>query len=191
MKRFITILFSVLFTQYMFSIGHMRFQNISFDEPLDSIIKMLEYKGFMLTEYYDDGSMAKMSGTFCSEQCELYIVSSFDSKIVYKISIFIKSDRYWMDIAMKYNSYLNFYYRKYGDPYIAYYTIDSPFKKNDGDELLALYAGKLHCHTIWRFEEGAIVVSIEHTGEISITYEDDKNTDDKNKDDIEFINNEI
>lgn len=190
MNKLFSILFSLFITLQAYA-GHMLFQNIRIDGNIDSIATELSYNGFTIKEKLDDNSMYVMDGMFCGEKCDLYIVSSFDSKTVYKIVIFINNIHDWEYIASKYGTYLNFYYRKYGEPYIAYYNVSEPFKKGDGMEMYALQCDKLQCYTIWTFEEGAITIHIEYDGSISITYEDDLNTKLKDEEDKNFINSEI
>lgn len=170
-----TALSIALFMLFTFGItkaqsGHLSFKNIPINGTLNEFVEKLKNDDFILSEINDN--IATMKGTFVNKSCELYIVSSPKTNIVWKVIVYLPKDENWYSLKIDYKNYKDQFIKKYGKQDKSYEFFSKPYYEGDGYEIQALNKEKCTYISFWEMSEGSIFVSISKYSQISFTYED-------------------
>lgn len=153
---------------------HMTFKNIPIDGHIDNFVQKMRQEGFLLDFQGDNGAI--MKGQFANRQCEVYIIASPKSKIVWKVVATTAEDTSWLSLKQDYLRFKEQYEQKYGKAESSYDFFAKPYYEGDGYEMQAVRNEKCHFISFWELRSGTISVGISSTENIKFTYEDKLNT---------------
>jgi len=175
MKKIIFILLFVVVSYMGFG---QTFNGIDIGKSLKYTDSMLVVKGFVKDISFESKGVFKYVGKVNQEDCEIYIVYTPKSKMVWKLNVFICHCSTWYSIKEKYEYYREVLDKKYGTPEKSYGFFGSPYNEGDGYEMLALKSKKCNYISFYRDSENNKIsvgmVSFKYEdAQIHITYEND------------------
>ena len=154
--------------------SHLTFKDIPIDGKASLFVKKMEQQGFTLTE--QEVGQTVMEGKFVNEICEVYIVSTPKTDIVWKIVVLLPKQKSWISLKSDYLNYSNQFKTKYGKPTDSFDFFSKPYQEGDGYELQALENDKCHYLSFFERTNGSISVRISKSASIRFDYEDEINS---------------
>lgn len=169
--------------------SHLQFKGIPIDGTMNQFIGKLKGHGFVLKETLEDITL--LSGEFVNETCDIYVLASPKTNVVWKVVVCLPKETSWNSIKSSYRSFQNSFTSKYGDPTESIEFFNSPYQEVAGTEMLALRSGECTYMTYWDIPEGTIVIKMLDSEQIAFMYEDKINTEKRMKEKEESILNDI
>lgn len=155
---------------------HLKFMGIPIDGPISTFVKQLEQKDF--TTKTDNDKAVFMEGVFANKDCEIFVVPTQETKIVWKVAVIYKQEyTNWSSIQTDFDDIKELYTRKYGQPAYDYHFFSSPYELGDGYEMSALKLDKCKYFTAYKLKSGYISIQMISSCQIMISYEDAINSD--------------
>jgi hypothetical protein len=176
MKRLLTIvsLFIAL------SVNAQVFDGVSVSGDLPTAIAKLKAKGYVFKKYLENGAI--LNGKVGFQKSELFIYVTPKSKVVYKFVIYLEEQTTWNSLKSDYDKYFEIFKQKYGEPDNQYSFFSSPYKEGDGYELTAVTLEKCTFSAYWLSRNNSsISINISKWNQVQLIYENDSNTDLKEK----------
>ncbi|MCM1170377.1 MAG: hypothetical protein NC324_10630 [Bacteroides sp.] len=178
MKRFL-VCFLMVFASALVQLEaqeHMLFMKTPIDGTITEFAAKMRAKGFV--QILVSENFITMKGEFMGKECNIHIVGTKKTKIVYMVSvIFDRKYTSWYSLKSNYNDIRDSYIGKYGMPTKDYHFFSSPYYEGDGYEMQAVRLDKCNYLCFWDdMEEGCIMISIMKDSWISVSYQDGLNT---------------
>lgn len=145
------------------------FLGIKVEGTLTNAIAKFKAKGFVLTEAQKN--IVVMSGKLQSNNIDVVIVSSPQSRVVWKFSVALPNRTGWYTLENEYSSYVDIFTNKYGTPSSHYEYFTEPYYKGDGYEMQALSMEKATYVSYWLYDAVAYSVEMNKRGYIMLSYE--------------------
>ena len=176
MKRFLTI-FSLFIA---LSTNAQVFDGVEVAGDLPTAIAKFKAKGYVFKKFLDNGAI--LNGKVGLRNAEVYIYVTPKSRIVYKFSIYLEEQTTWNSLKSDYDKYFEIFKKKYGEPDNQYSFFSSPYKDGDGYEMTAVTLEKATFSAYWLSKNNTSVsISISKWSQVQLIYENDSNTDLKEK----------
>lgn len=186
-KNLLLISFCV-FSSVVFSQEHIKFKGIPLNGNVNSFAQELVKIGFKIVE--SKGNIITMKGEFINKECEILVVGSKKTNLVWKVIAYLPKEISWSSIKSDYFEVKKQFQQKYGDGE-SYEFFSKPYYEGDGYEMQALGVDKCTYATYFTTELGTIAVDISKYEQISIGYEDKVNLEIKKAEAESIINNDI
>lgn len=192
MKKILILLFSFVITLVSFAQNsqHFKFNGIPIDGNISNFVSKMNKKGFILEDYHEK-SVAIMSGKFCGEDVNLFIIASEKSKTVWKVVVDYNNKGSWSTLKSDYSELKELFTKKYGYPEKSFNFFERPYYDGDGYELQALRLEKCHYVSFYNLSDGYISLKISQFGNIQIAYEDKINSEIRSEENENIILNDI
>ena len=175
MKKIILALcaiFCVVTTQAQ---EHMTFKGVSMGCDLMTFVSRLKDKGCTVEFIQDD--CAVLMGNFAgSDSCSIGVFCTAKSKQVWKVIVYFPEKTSWFPLKSEYKSLKESYTAKYGTPK-SYETFSCPYEDGDGCEMMALAAGLCKYFSFFETSICSIMLGIDETKRVGVTYEDKLNVE--------------
>lgn len=185
MKRLLTIV--ALF--FVLSANAQVFDGVSVSGDLPTAIANFKAKGYVFKKYLDNGAI--LNGKVGLQNAEVFIYVTPKSRIVYKFSIYLEEQTTWSNLKSDYDKYYTIFKSKYGASDSEFSFFSSPYEEGDGYELQAVQLEKATFSAYWlNREKSSMTVSISKWKQVKLVYENDSNTDLKEKE-LGIIENNI
>jgi len=183
------ILAFLLLSTLGFSQEPMKFRNIPLRGTLTEFANQLVKLGYTI-EDKTEKDVIIMSGQFANNKCEIILLGTLTSNIIWKVGVYFPKNTSWSSIKREYQDLKEQFTAKYGiGESFAYFK--NPYVEGDGFEMTALKLGKCSYATFWESESGIIKLSISKVEQVSVSYEDSVNVKIKDKEANEKIMNDI
>lgn len=182
------VLFFSFASLFLYSQDHMMFKGISLKGTVNAFAQELVKKGCKILE--SKGNTITLKGEFVNKNCEIIILGSNKTNMVWKAVAFLPEQTSWYSLKGEYNDLKKQFQQKYGEGE-SFEFFSKPYYEGDGYEIQALSLEKCTYVTYFQTEKGIIVVEISKYSQVRICYEDKINTELKNKEAEEIIRNEI
>lgn len=179
MRNFFTLFVVMLLSLPVFAQEHLDFRGVPIDGHLDDFVTKMEGMGYTVKQR--DGEIVMMTGQFTNNNVELWIVSSRQTKTVWKVVVDFSKNSSWSSLKNSYFEYKNLYTKKYGSNNKAFEFFSKPYYEGDGYELQALRGEKCTYATFFLAENGTITVALTKFENLQIRYEDKTNADKSSK----------
>lgn len=155
---------------------HMMFMKTPIDGTITEFATKMKAKGFV--QIVESENFITMKGEFMDEECNIHIVGTKKTNIVYMVSVVFDRDyTSWYSLKSDYNDIRDSYIDKYGKPTKDYHFFSSPYYEGDGYEMQAVRLEKCNYLCFWNnMEEGNIMISIMKSSRISVSYQDGLNS---------------
>lgn len=186
-KNLLLVLFCV-FSSVVFSQEHIKFKGIPLNGNVNSFAQELVKIGFKIVK--SKGDIILMKGEFINKECEILVVGSTKTNIVWKVIAYLPKETSWYSIKNDYFEVKKQFQQKYGGGE-SYEYFSKPYYEGDGYEMQALGVDKCTYTTFFKTELGTIAVDISKYERISIGYEDKINLEIKEAEDESVISNDI
>jgi len=186
-KSLLLILFCI-FSSILFSQEHIKFKGIPLTGNVNSFSQELVKLGFVIVE--SNGNIITMEGEFINKKCEVLVVGSKTTNIIWKVIAYLPEETNWYSLKNNYLEIKNQFQQKYGDGR-SYEFFSKPYEEGDGYEMQALGLEKCRYITFFETELGTISVDVSKYKQISIGYEDKINLEIKKNEAESIINNDI
>lgn len=175
MKKFFITLISCIFISIssLFAQGeHLTFRDVPICGTADNMLMALSKK-YGYTELTRSAQIILMSGDFAGKtNCEIAVVSTKNSNIVWKIVVLLPKEYSWYDLKSTYIIYKEALMKKYSLNSTYEYFI-SPYYEGDGYEMSAIRRDKAAFISFFECgDKGNITVEITSNERVVITYED-------------------
>lgn len=149
---------------------YFTFKGVEINGNLQSIVKNLNKKGFVIEEQTPDGT--SMVGTFAGiTDCHIYISVSQITGLSSKVLVIAARTNNWYSAKAEYNRLKDMLSKKYGE-INKWESFDSPYYEGDGYELTALNCGSGRYFCNYGNALGTITLMITGEGTILMQYED-------------------
>ena len=158
-----------------FAQEHLDFRGVPIDGHLDDFVSKMETMGYTVKQR--EGEIVIMTGQFTNRDVELWIVSSSQTKTVWKVIIDFSKSSSWSSLESSYFEYKDLYIKKYGSTKNSYEFFSKPYYKGDGYELQALRKDKCTYATFFKTANGTSAVKLTKFENLQIGYEDKINAD--------------
>lgn len=170
---------------------HMMFMKTPIDGTITEFASKMKAKGFV--QIVESENFITMKGEFMDEECNIHIVGTKKTNIVYMVSVVFDRDyTSWYSLKSDYNDIRDSYIDKYGKPTKDYHFFSSPYYEGDGYEMQAVELDKCRYMSCWQnIEDGLIMISINEEAQVEIRYEDKVNTKKKEIEKRAQINEDI
>jgi hypothetical protein len=176
MKRLLTI-FSLFIA---LSVNAQVFDGVSVSGDLPTAIAKFKAKGYVFKKYLDNGAI--LNGKVGLRNAEVFIYVTPKSRIVYKFVIYLEEQTTWLNLKSDYDKYFEIFKQKYGEPDSEYSFFSSPYKQGDGYEMTAVTLEKATFSAFWLSRNNtSISINISKWSQVQLIYENDSNTDLKEK----------
>lgn len=194
MKKIVIVLIVIIFSPIgidLFSQNnrHLTFKNIPITGKLPDFVNLMEKEGFNLLN--TKNNTAVMEGRFVNQTCEIYVIATPKSNIVWKVVVYLPENNNWISIKTNYNDFKDQFRKKYGSSFKHYEFFIKPYYEGDGYEMQAIRNEKCRYLSIWDLPEGSIAVEISKYEQIKFTYEDKINGDKLTKEKSAQIQDDI
>lgn len=165
---------------------HLTFKNIPIDGSLTKCVNALKNAGYELKYQDPDGVGAIMEGSFTNQKATVAIITTPQSKTVWKIAVLFEDQNSWYSLKGDYLILKANLTTKYGQPEESFEFFSSPYEEGDGYEMTAIYAEKCHYTSFFAVKSssdaflGEITIEIsknETKGRVILSYEDAANTE--------------
>lgn len=186
--KFFLIATFCLFVLCGYSQEHLTFKNVPLNGDINNFAKELVKQGFTIKE--TKGNVIIMSGSYVNRECEVLVLATKKTNIVWKVAIYLPEETIWSSIKYDYLKLKEQFITKYGTGK-SYEYFSNPYYEGDGYEMQAVKLEKCNYITFWEKPEGSISLKISKYEQIAVSYEDTINSalDDKEK--AETISNDI
>jgi hypothetical protein len=187
MRKLLAFLVFVLFIPF-FCFGqdkdsHLKFNEIEINGTVAGIVNKLQEIGYSLLGNISEGG-AILKGTFMGDSCELTIVSTEKSKIVYALIINFKTINNWEEIQSKYFSIKKKLMKEYRKPDESKEPCFNEYSYGIKD----LQSGKCENSSYWDTYNGKIHLLMKKECNIAIFFTDKNNYRILKKDEKEIEN---
>lgn len=172
MSRILFAFFFIIQFANAYSTNHIRFMGLSVTGDIDQFKDSLVIKGFSYIDSYE--SSYKFFGKFANEIVTLTVLASPDTKTVCKIIVDFPQKSDWKDLKKDYFTKKDLFKSKYPMD-SSYEFFSSPYEDGDGYELRAVSREKCTYTSFFLAVGGYIIIEIEKTAQIRVTYEDREN----------------
>ena len=162
-KNLLLISFCV-FSSIVFSQEHIKFKGIPLNGNVNSFSQELVKIGFKIVE--SKGNVITMKGEFINKECEIIVVGSKKTNVVWKVVAYLPEEESWSRIKSDYFEVKRQFQQKYGDGK-SYEFFSKPYYEGDGYEMQALSLEKCTYSTFFDTDLGTIVVDISKYKQIS------------------------
>jgi len=179
MKKIFTLFAIMFFSLSLLAQEHLDFRGVPIDGQLDDFVVKMESMGYTVKKR--DGNIVIMEGQFTNRDAELWIVSSNQTKTVWKVIVDFSKSSSWSSLKNSYFEYKDLYIKKYGSNNKSYEFFSKPYYEGDGYELQALRKDKCTYATFFINENGTIAVKLTRFENLQIGYEDKINGDKSSK----------
>jgi len=106
-------------------------------------------QGFIFIKNGDDPQIKYFTGRFLNEKCEILVVLTPKTQIVWKIVVRMPEQYSWFSLKDEYTTIKNDLIKKYGEPEKEYSFFSSPYYEGDGYELSASKNDKCTYDAFW------------------------------------------
>jgi hypothetical protein len=183
-------IFALFLTISQISFGQ-KFSGIPIDGNIKNFIESMKLKGYILENF--DGRIATFKGKIDNENVRIYVFSSHQTKIVFKLNVFYEKKETFDELKTQMDRIKLVIETKYGASSNCVSNYKYPYEEGDGYELNALILNKLDYVCFWLDikDNPNFNISLELTSfqKVLLTYENVANTDiaikEKNKIDSE------
>lgn len=152
------------------NIQAQEFMGVKVAGTASSVIAQFKSKGFTLVK--QDVSFASLKGVGLNgKDLEVNLVYSPNSKLVWKISVYLPERTSWNTLKNEYQTYLESLTAKYGKPKDSFSFFSSPYEEGDGYEMTAVAVEK--CNYAAYFEN--VTIDIAKFKQVNIAYENSAN----------------
>lgn len=186
-KKLLIIILCVL-SNVIYSQEHMKFKDIPIDGSINTFAQKLINIGYKMHKTM--GDVIILQGNFVNKECDIYIVGSVKTKIVWRVLVYLPEISDWYSIKSNYFDLKKQFQYKYGEGK-SFEFFSKPYYEGDGFEMQALGVEKCTYVTFFKTESGDISVDISKYKQISISYEDKINCELKNKEANDRIKSDI
>lgn len=169
--------------------GHLTFRDIPIDGSINDFVSNLNKIGYVKTK--DLKNCVVLSGEFAGRDCEIFILYTEKTNIVWKVAVFLPEKSSWYTIESDYKYFKDQYIAKYGRPNDSYEFFSDPYYKGDGYEMQAVKVDKCNYYSYWNTDSGTIVVAIGSSCQVILSYEDKINSEINTKEKRESVLNDI
>ncbi len=176
------------FTLSGFSQEHLTFKNIPINGDVNIFAKELVKQGFTIKE--TKGNVITLSGSYISRDCEVLILGTKGTNIIWKVIIFLPKETNWYSIKSDFLKLKEQFIVKYNTGK-SYEFFSSPYDEGDGYEMQAVRLEKCTYSTFWDTQGGSITLKISKYEQISVSYEDSINSAIDDKERAEAVSNDI
>lgn len=163
MKKYllITLLFLLSVACLAQSTAHLKFKGIPIDGNFKDFAGKLIQKGFTEVEATSDGIL--LSGNFMARPNVLVgVYPDPTSKVVSGVSAMIEAGDSWTMIEKEYNSIVDTYKEKYGDPSEHSEDFSPEVIDDDFYRKRSIKDGQCNYKSIWYVEGGKIIITISY-----------------------------
>ena len=186
--KFFLIATFCLFVLYGYSQEHLTFKNVPLNGDINNFAKELVKQGFTIKE--TKGNIITMSGSYVNRQCEVLMIATEKTNIVWKVAIYLPKETNWYSIKTDFLNLKEQFIAKYGDGK-SYEFFSKPYYEGDGYEMQAVINKKCIYAIYWKKTEGTILLNISQYEKISVSYEDSINSALNDKEKSEIISIDI
>ena len=172
MKKLVLLFAAMLMSTMLFAQEHLDFRGIPIDGHIDEFISKMKELGYKMADKID--GIAIMEGKFTNKNVNLFIVYTQETNTVWKVAVFFDKATSWSSIKSDYREYKELYEKKYGAGR-SYEFFSDPYYEGDGYELQAIRKEKCRYMTFFDCATGGIIVEIDNSERLLISYEDDIN----------------
>lgn len=160
------------------------FHDVYIGGNTSSVINKFKAKGYSVQSKGD--FWIKLTGNFGLETIELYVFSTLKTKQVFKVVAYLPEKSDWSDLRLQYEKYLTALTNKYGNPYES----DFEFEDDEEDEMTQVKEERMSIYAVWLkpINNLNVAVAITKYQQISLTYENIKNIELRDKEQEEFKN---
>lgn len=187
-------LLSLLFLLFSVALGinaqeHMKFMGIPIDGTINTFGTKLSEKGFLKKNV--DGNICTYKGKFTGREVDVLVLGTDKTSTVWKVVVWFEKETSWSSIKMMFGDYKEMFKEKYGVPSNDFHFFSKPYYEGDGYEMQALRMDKCTYSTFWDTQQGHINLAMRKGGYIAIAYEDQINTEIRDKEKQERNLNDI
>ena len=144
------------------------FKGIDLNCTVKELAKELEKQGYESSQSILP-SMYHLKGTFAGEYADISVIGADKSLLVIGITVSFKKEDTWTSLEKKYQAFKSSLDDKYGKGESTEMFKD-PYRKGDGNELDAVRTGNCIFKSIYRFDNGSIVLMISNDCSLTISY---------------------
>lgn len=153
-------------------VSHLEFKGIPIDGNLQEFVSKMKLEGFYSKMYNNEGVI--MQGDFVGENSHVFIYSTTEEKVVWKVSVYFDSWDNWLSLENQYYKIKDMYTKKYGKPKKHYESFSN--ERVPIDKMRAVNSDICDYASYYFFQNGVIVVSISPFGCVKVSYEDEYNS---------------
>lgn len=168
-------------------VSHLEFKGIPIDGNLQEFVSKMKSEGFYSKMYNNWGAI--MQGDFAGENSHVFIYSTTEEKIVWKVSVYFDSWDNWLSLESQYYEIKDMYTKKYGKPKKHYESFSNG--RVPIDKMRAVNSDTCDYASYYFFPDGVIVVSISPFGCVKVSYEDEYNSLLGKQDEEKYRENDI
>lgn len=151
------------------------FDGVPVNGDLDVYIKKMGDKKYTLVKSLEGGAI--MNGYLANRLVEIYINVTPKTRQVNRVSIYFNEWKDWQMLKTDYNNITSVFLDKYGNPDASYNEFFPPYG-DAGTEMTAVENEKALFQCYWWEKDGAnLAVQISKYKQVKIVYENIKNTD--------------
>ena len=150
----------LVFTQCNF--GHLRFEGIPIDGPIEPFVQKLKEKGFKPMEKWEE--MQCLKGTFAGKSnCQVFVLRNVKRDVVYRVVVCMPFRDNWEQIERDYQYLQRYYIKKLGAPDEFHSNFEvSREVERDEDKWRLLCADKCNYTSTWEVDGGKIYLEMSH-----------------------------
>lgn len=161
------------------SISHLEFKGIQMKGSINDFADKLVKMGYIIKE--NTGNVITLEGQFVGKDATIYIAGTPKTNTIWKVMVYLPEVSSWYSIKSDYKYYKDMYTQKYGAPKDVYEFFSKPYYEGDGYEMSALKNDKCHYFSAFHTNEGVVVLEISTFKKVRFSYEDNANTELRNK----------
>lgn len=187
-KKLLVLIVFLVFSFYSFAQEHTKFKNIPLKGTISEFSTELVKIGFVYKR--TQGNIIMLSGTFIDKTCDILLIGTPKSKIIWKVVVWYPAGTAWPSLKRDYLELKEQLSKKYGKGE-SYEFFSLPYREGDGFEILALNKEKCTYSSFWTSELGNISLKIDYDARICLNYEDKENTRILDKEKQEVISKDL
>jgi hypothetical protein len=163
-----TITLSLIALTMTLFVDAQEFMGISVGGPTQECVNKFLAKGFRKV-HVEGGlkTVVSLVGMVNNQNLEVNVVSTPNSKKVWKISVYFPEKTTWWGIKSEYNDIRTSLINKYGEPKHDYSFFSSPYYEGDGYEMSAITLEKCTFSSFWE----TMSIQISRFKQVNVTYE--------------------
>lgn len=151
---------------------HLTFKGISIKGTVESFANKMIAKGYQ--RKITDNNYVVMHGDFVGEECDIYLLSSPKTNIIWKVGVFVPESSDWYELKHKYFKMKEQLKEKYGECESFEFFRD-PYYEGDGYEMQAIRNHKCSYTSFFETSIGSVCLQIDDS-QLIISYEDSVNS---------------
>lgn len=152
--------------------SHMTFNNLPLTGTIDEMAGKLMEQGFRHIK--SDNNIIYMKGRHLNRMCEVVLLGTPLTQTVWKVYVALPKASTWLSLK---NDFTLLQKQLEGQNGFAetIQTFQPPFLDGDGREMQGLMGGKCTWLTVWKKAQGTLLLEIQQSAKIGLSYEDGAN----------------